>query len=135
VSSSAAWSANNAILAEFTFEVQPGATNRYQWPISLSSVEVTGNGYNNRSLTTSGSAFIGRNAVSGSLLNLTLLPSGGVSFNLSADAGADYRIDFSDDLVHWSLLKEVLNHSGSTQISDPGAVGHAHRFYRSVPLR
>jgi hypothetical protein len=134
VSSSVAWTANDNILAEFTFEVQPGATNRYQWPISLSAVEVTGNGYNNRSLTTSGSAFIGRAPVSGSMANLGVLPSGTVSFSLMADVGADYRIDASDDLVHWSLLQEVLNHSGSTLIEDTDAARHPHRFYRSVPL-
>ena len=95
---------------------------------------MTGNGYNNRSLALSGSAFIGRNPVSGSMLNMAILPWG-VEFFLMADVGADYRIDVSDDLTHWTLLKEIFNHSGWTEINDPGAVGRSHRFYRSVPLR
>ena len=49
-------------------------------------------------------------------------------------AGANYRIDFSEDLIHWGQLREVLNHSGPLQISDPAANGHPHRFYRCVPL-
>ena len=128
------WNASEAVLAEFTFEVQPGATGRYQWPLSLTAVELTGNGYNNRTLSSSSSVFIGRNPVAGSLVNLALTPSG-VSFISSGDAGADYRIDVSEDLVHWSLLREVLNHPGSMAIEDAAAAGQPHRFYRSVPLR
>jgi len=128
------WNASDAVLAEFTFEVQPGATNRYQWPISVSGVELTGNGYNNRTLGGSSSVFIGRNPVAGSLVNISILPWG-VSFLSTGDAGADYRIDVSEDLVHWSTLQQIADHPGSLSVDDPAAATRPHRFYRSVPLR
>jgi len=134
LSCSTAWSANNAVLAEFTFEVQPGASSRYQWPITVTAVEVTGNGYNNRTLSGSGAVFIGRNPVAGTLANISLQPSG-ASFLSSGDVGADYRIDVSEDLVHWTILREISNHPGSVAIDDPAAAGRSKRFYRSVPLR
>jgi len=134
LSGAMSWNAANAVLAEFTFEVQAGAANRYQWPISVTGLELTGNGYNNRNLSTSASIMIGRNPVPGSLVNLSVMPWG-TWFISSADAGADYRIEFSEDLIHWNLLREVLNHPGVVEITDPEGTTRPHRFYRSVPLR
>jgi hypothetical protein len=53
----------------------------------------------------------------------------------TGDAGADYRIDVSEDLQHWATLGEVSNHPGWFPMIDAGAAGKAKRFYRSVPLR
>jgi len=128
------WNASDSVLAEFTFEVQPGAANRYQWPIAVSGVELTGNGYNNRTLSPSSSVFIGRDPIAGSLVNISIMPWG-VSFISSADAGADYRIDVSEDLVHWSPLQQISNHPGWLSIDDPASVNSPHRFYGGIPLR
>jgi hypothetical protein len=134
LSGATSWNAGNAVLAEFTFEVQPGAASRYQWPISVTGLELTGNGYNNRSLSTAGAVIIGRNPVPGSLVNLSVMPWG-TWFISSADAGADYRIEVSEDLIHWNLLREILNHPGWIDITDSEAATRPHRFYRSIPLR
>ena len=134
LSGSTAWAADNSVLAEFTFAVQSDAATRYLWPISITNVELTGNGYNNRAITGSQSAFIGRNPVSGALVNLSAGPSG-VSLISNGDAGADYRIDVSNDLKSWNPLREILSHPGSMPITDAEAAAHPHRFYRSVPLR
>jgi hypothetical protein len=134
LSGSSAWVASNTVLAEFTFEVQPGAVNRYLWPIRIEALEVTGNGFNNRTLGPIASAFVGRGPVSGTMTGMSVVRPGDVSFNLSGDPGANYRIDFSEDLIHWTLLREVLDHTGTIQIVDPGAGNRPQRFYRSVPL-
>ncbi len=134
LSGSSAWAASNTVLAEFTFEVQPGAANRYLWPIRIEALEVTGNGFNNRTLRPLASAFVGRSPVSGTMTGMSVARPGDVSFNLSGDPGASYRIDFSEDLIHWTLLREVPDHTGTIQIVDPGAGSRPQRFYRSVPL-
>jgi len=85
-------------------------------------------------LAASSGVFIGRNPVAGSLVNLSVGPSG-VSFTSGGDAGADYRIDVSEDLIHWSLLQQISNHPGSISIEDPAAKTRPYRFYRSVPLQ
>ena len=130
----ATWAASNTVLAEFTFQVQPGATNQYLWPFTISALEITGDGYNNRTLGALTAAFVGRSPVSGTMTRLSVALGGPVTFNFSGDTGANYRIDFSDDLIHWSLLREVLNHSGPIQITDPAAGLRPHRFYRCMPL-
>jgi hypothetical protein len=133
LSGSTAWSASNAVLAEFTFEIQPGASARYQWPILLRAVEVTGNGYNNRALTAQNAAFVGRNAFPGAIANLRRGASGDVSFDVSGDMGATYLIDASEDLVHWSRVSSISNTSGSFSIIDSDARALSHRFYRAIP--
>jgi hypothetical protein len=100
----------------------------------VSAFELTGNGYNNRSLSASSAVVIGRNPLPGTVVNLSVLPWG-TWFISSADAGADYRIEVSEDLVQWNLLRQVLNHPGWIDITDPEALGRPHRFYRSIPLR
>jgi len=133
LSSPTAWNVTDGVLAEFTFQVQPAATNRYAWPISITNLELTSNGYNNRIVPVLSSLFIGRPPVAGSFAGVSL-SSAGASFTSTGDAGADYRIEVSEDLVHWGLLRELLNHPGSIAITDPDAAGHSQRFYRSVPL-
>lgn len=133
LSGTTAWNASNSVLAEFTFEVQPGASARYLWPLSVSALQIT-DGFDTRTLLPSGSTFIGRPPVSGRMSRVSVVPGGGVSFQFSGDAGVNYRFEYSEDLVHWSLLREVLNHTGPIQIDDPGAGSRPHRFYRNVPF-
>ncbi|HEY0549146.1 MAG TPA: FG-GAP-like repeat-containing protein, partial [Verrucomicrobiae bacterium] len=134
LSGSSAWIASNTVLAEFTFEVQPGAANRYLWPLRIQALEVTGNGFNNRTLGPITAAFVGRSPVSGTMTRISVARPGDVSFNLSGDPGANYRIEFSEDLIHWTFLREVPDHTGTIQIIDSGAGSRPQRFYRSVPL-
>jgi hypothetical protein len=131
---STAWVASNTVLAEFTFEVQPGAANQYLWPITIGALEITGNGFNNRTLGPITGVFVGRNPVSGAMSGLSVTPGGDVSFQFSGDPGASYRIEYSEDLIHWTLLRDVLNHTGSIEITDEGAAGRPQRFYRNLPL-
>lgn len=134
LSGSVAWAASSSVLAEFTFEVQPAASNRYLWPITIDALEITGNGFNNRTLAPLAGAFVGRNPVSGTMTRISVAPGGDVTFHFNGDIGANYRIEFSDDLIHWSLLRDVMNNAGPIEINDPSAGSRPHRFYRNVPL-
>ena len=134
LSGSTAWSASNAVLAEFTFEVQPGASSRYLWPLTIGALQITGDGFNTRTLGPLVAAFVGRPALSGRMTRLSVVRGGDVSFRFDGDAGANYRIEYSDDLAQWKLLREVLNHSGPIDISDPDAGSRVQRFYRNVPF-
>jgi hypothetical protein len=49
-STASTWPSANGVLAELTFQVQPGASNQAGWPVRLSGVEVTADGFENRSL-------------------------------------------------------------------------------------
>jgi len=133
LSGSTPWNASNSVLAEFTFEVQPTASARYLWPLTVTALQIT-DGFNTRTLPSPGSAFIGRPPVSGKMFGLSVVRDGDASFQFSGDVGANYRFEYSDDLVHWSLLREVLNHTGPIQIDDPGAGSLPQRFYRNMPF-
>jgi hypothetical protein len=128
------WAASNTVLAEFTFEVQPAAATRHLWPLRIEALEITGNGFNNRTLGPISGVFIGRPPVSAAMSGMMVTPGGDVSFEFSGDAGVSYRIEYSEDLIHWTLLRDVLNHSGPVAITDPGAGGRPQRFYRNMPL-
>src|SRR5439155_25905528 len=43
--SATSWPTNNGIVAELTFQVQPGQSDQYFWPVQVSGVQLTSNGY------------------------------------------------------------------------------------------
>jgi hypothetical protein len=132
VSSALAWAVNTGVLAEVTFEVQPGATNQYSWPLTLSNVEVTELGYN-RSLAAADGAFVSREARPASLSRYSRLGNGGFQFTIDGEAGVTYVIETSSDLIQWTSLTTVVNSTGPIQFTDPDAATVAKRFYRARP--
>ncbi|HUR45758.1 MAG TPA: cohesin domain-containing protein [Candidatus Saccharimonadales bacterium] len=131
VSSATAWSGNQGVLSEVTFQVQPGAAAHYLSPITISQMEITEDGYKNHALATTGAAVTVRPPVPGRLLaNSSSLANGQFSLSLSGDAGASYVVEVSSDLLHWSDLASVSNNPGTTLVTDPDAAAHTHRFYR-----
>src|SRR5205085_11008920 len=60
-----AWPSSNGVLAEVTFQVQPGATNHFIWPLTLTGVEVGGADGHMRPLLPGAMVFIGRDALPG----------------------------------------------------------------------
>jgi hypothetical protein len=131
-SSPTPWGTNQGVLAEFTFQVQSGATSQYLWPITISAVETTENGYINHQLSNASASLSARAPVAGSVAS-TGLHDGQFSLTVSGDTGASYLIEVSGDLEHWDPLVTVLNVSGSTEVSDPDAGKFDHRFYRARP--
>jgi hypothetical protein len=128
------WPTNGGVLAEFTFQVQPGATNHYLWPVTLSGVEVTSDGYDIRALVTSDLEFIGRTPVPGRLWTANRDFAVGFEIWLSGDAGATYTIEASSNLVDWMRLTNVVSSTGAIPIVDPQAAHLSQRFYRARPL-
>src|SRR5262249_35133438 len=59
-SSATSWPTNGGVLAEFVFQVQSSQVSQYRWPILLSSVELTADGYDVRDLSNAELFFIGR---------------------------------------------------------------------------
>src|SRR5207302_4369246 len=67
ISTASEWPASNGVLAELTFQVQPGASGQYAWPLTLSGSEITRDGYQTRTLLPTSANFIGRDPVAGHL--------------------------------------------------------------------
>ena len=134
VSTATPWPADG-VVAELTFAVQPGATAQHLWPLALSRVEVTSNGFDSRPVFSLPSVFSGRAPLPGLLGNPRRLLSGECHLTLSGDAGATYQIEASQDLVHWTTLANVLNSAGNMPFVDSEAAHYPRRFYRARPAQ
>ncbi len=125
------WPATEGVLAELTFQVQDGATAQYLWPVTLTGVETTEDGYQNHQLAAAGMNFIGRDPVGGKLSLAAPVGGGPLSLTLSGDAGVTYVVEASADLVHWTVLNTVVNVTGTITVADPDAGNFPCRFYRT----
>lgn len=52
--------------------------------------------------------------------------------SLSADAGFNYLIQTSTNLVDWMPFATLVNSNGVVQFTDPGATNQARGYYRAV---
>jgi hypothetical protein len=77
----------------------------------------------------------GQDGLASALDNVINHASGEVQLTLTGDAGLDYVIEVSDDLVHWTTLKAITNSDWSQAINDPDAGSFSHRFYRIKPVQ
>src|SRR6185437_3809237 len=133
LSSATPWVPNNGVLAEFLFQVQPGETTQYRWPIHLSGMELTSaDGYDVRDLADSELFFIGRDPVPPSL---TYTPPAagttGFSLTLTGETGVSYVIEASSDLNTWTPLATLTASNGTLNFTDPDAGNSSQRFYRA----
>lgn len=131
LSGSTAWNVSNAVLAEFTFQVQPGAAQQHRWGISIGNLEITGDGFNNRTLGPLAATFIGRPPHSA--ITALNVDENEVRFRFQGDSGVRYRIDYSDDLKIWIPLREVEG-GDRIEVIDSSSGDSPQRFYRSVPV-
>ena len=46
--------------------------------------------------------------------------------------GQKFETEVSNDLATWTSLGVVTNETGTLEVTDPGAVERAYRFYRAV---
>jgi hypothetical protein len=133
-SSANTWATNQGVLAEFAFQVQARAASQSSWPIVLSKVEVTGNGFEVRTLPDALASF-GKQATS---LTPEFVDGSsdysktGFSFMIEGQSGVRYQIETSTTLTNWSILTTITNTSGSVQFTDPSATTLNKRFYRAV---
>jgi hypothetical protein len=132
VSSATAWPSRNGVLAEFTFQVQPGVASRARWLIRLSAVEITENGFDNRSLPDSALEFITQVAGPFRLdATGTRFTANGFSLMLTGEVGARYEIQASEDLKTWIPLVTLTNLIGTIEFVDTAATNFNQRFYRA----
>jgi hypothetical protein len=60
--------------------------------------------------------------------------SNGMLLTVQAQAGHNYRVQVSTDLVHWTTLTNQTNATGTFSVSDTGTTNCPMRFYRTVQL-
>ena len=126
------WSTNGGVLAEFTFQVQPGQAERYCWPILLSNAEVSVDGYRMLTLPDRQICFIGRDPIRPTLSGVTTgLSAAGFAFSLQGEPDVSYTIEASSDLVNWTPLYSTQSPNSSFDFVDPEAKHFAHRYYRA----
>jgi hypothetical protein len=132
-SSATQWASNNGILAEFVFQVQAGQAAQYRWPIHVSDLELTADGYDVRTVSETEIFFIGRDPLPPNLS----ATSGGLSSNgfrlwLTGESGLSYGIEASSDLANWlPLVTLSAGSNGILSFVDPAATNSAQRFYRA----
>lgn len=125
------WSTNQGVLADFTFKVQPGATNQYRWPITLSQAELS-SGYDLVPATGSEVLFVGREPRSPRFEGTPTLTNGTFTIPLNAETGVQYRIEVSNNLGDWTLLKTVTGSGAVLDVADSVPVLSTRRFYRAI---
>jgi uncharacterized repeat protein (TIGR02543 family) len=132
LSSATPWPTNDGVLAEFVFQVQAGETGQYRWPIQLSGMELTADGYDVRDLADSGMYFIGRDPVPPTLTYVpTSMGSTGFSLTLAGETGVAYAIEVSSDLKTWTPMTTLTANNGTLSFTDPDAGNIGQRFYRA----
>jgi choice-of-anchor C domain-containing protein len=132
MSSATPWPTNNGVVAEFTFQAQSGATDQYCWPIQVSGMQLTADGYDIYQVSSAQICFIGRDPVRPSLTAAsTSWSADGFRFTLSSDPGLSYSIETSTNLINWVPLIVITNSTGSLNWVDPAASQFGHRFYRA----
>src|SRR6185436_749945 len=127
------WSTNQGTLAEFTFKVQPGATNQYRWPITLSQAELS-SGFDLVAASGSEVLFVGREPRSPRFEGTPTLTNGTFTIPLNAEPGVQYRIEVSDNLVDWTLLRTATASGDGLNVVDSVPNLSTRRFYRATQV-
>jgi hypothetical protein len=133
VSSDRNWTTDQGVLAEFTFVVQPGATNNHQWPITLSHREIS-TGLDVFDASGGEIFFVGREAVAPQFSAAPVLTEDGLVLSFSAEVGIRYRIEISEDLTNWLPLATVTGDGTTLNVTDAEGAQSERRFYRAVQI-
>jgi hypothetical protein len=135
ISSPTAWATNGGVLAEFTFEIQPGQTERYGWPLRVSAAEIAPDSFDLLTLADRETLFIGRDP-----LPLIIQPGSlgfvpeGFGCAMQGEMDVPYVIEVSSDMVHWTALGTLQSATGALQFVDREASNSGQRFYRARQL-
>jgi hypothetical protein len=136
VSSASAGSTYNGVLAQFTFTVQAGATARYGWPVQLENVEVSRDGFTTDLLGNASWTFIGHAPTDAAFAPaISFNADGSAKLTLRGDVGASYRVEASNDLVHWAPVGTYYSADGSIDVDDSAGNGAGPRFYKATLIQ
>jgi hypothetical protein len=136
LSGATAWPQANGVLAELTFQVLAGAAAQAQWPVQLTGVEVTPDGYDNRVLAAVG-AVLGAGEIAPPVIDLGKSGMTGQGFRVvfGSQAGVRYELQRSEDLAHWSKVNVLSGTGGELEFLDATALGRRAGFYRIKATR
>ncbi len=84
------WPANNGVVAELNFEVQPYAASQSSWPITVSAFETTEDGYKNHLLNTASSSLSAQPQIAG-LVQLEEFAGAGRMVSFMASGGSSNK--------------------------------------------
>jgi hypothetical protein len=134
ISSAAAWSSGNGVLAELTFQVQGGAGALPGWTLALGKAEITINsGYDIRALP---AASLRLNPQPPRLLpNEVRLTGEGLQLSIQGEAGLSYVVEASSDLLRWQEVGALVSTNRNMVFVDAGALLYPKRFYRVKEVR
>ena len=62
------------------------------------------------------------------------LPKDVFQVSLPGENGKPYRVDVSDDLIHWTTVTDTLAEGGQVEFLQPDMSGFTRRFYRIHPV-
>jgi hypothetical protein len=125
------WTQGGGLLAELVFNVLPGITAQTSWPISLIAVEVTADGFENRTLATRGATVGGETVAHPRIIvGESGMVSAGFEVVFQGQAGMQYDLQRSEDLEQWSDVTQVFGISDEMRVIDWGAAGRPAGFYR-----
>jgi hypothetical protein len=131
VSHAMPWPMWSSVMAEVTFEVQPGQSTRSQWPIRIDAIQLATDGFELFTLPASTIHYIARAPLAPIIETEWMGFTGnGFALKVTGEAGVTYVLEASRDLIEWF---GVLTFEGSGQplwVEDRGIEGQPHRFYR-----
>jgi hypothetical protein len=134
-SSASPWPSQNGVLAEFTFEVQAAQVDRYAWPIRVSGLEITADGYDMLRLADAETVFVGRDPQPPDLgADPGSFVGGRFELRLTGEPGTSFLIEATTDFKTWWPIATLPNPDGILHFADPAAAGLGHRFYRATLL-
>jgi hypothetical protein len=136
LSGATAWPQANGVLAELAFAVLAGAAGQPQWPLLLTGVEVTPDGYDNRVLASVG-AVLGAGEIAQPVIDLgkSGMTPRGFRVVCRGQAGVQYELQKSEDLQHWSKVSVLAGTGSELEFLDAGALSRSAGYYRILATR
>jgi hypothetical protein len=120
------WELANGVLAEFELEVEGGA-DLSEAELSLSEVELTPTGYDNRMLPDVVLG-LGEEAKPPVIVEVTgQLPFG---FSFDSQNGRGYVVEATDDLRKWNLVETIQGTGSAVQFTDKREAIFERQYYR-----
>ena len=130
------WPNTNGVASTFTFLPLPGLTNAVSWPLTLNKIQVTGNGFDIRSLDPVNAVVEGMNGpLASPVLTVTGLDraAGLLGLTVTASIGTTIVVQTSTNLINWLPYGSPVNGQGvnvAVPVSLPISANEPTRFFR-----
>jgi hypothetical protein len=131
VSSASTWTSDNGELLEVTFTVQEGVADQASWLVGIDSIDIA-DGQTVTTASMSELIIASREPTPVKISEITRTSDGTIRFSVAGEIGTIYRVEVSDDLLAWSILRTELNTSGTISVVESETANAPRRFYRVV---